>query len=350
MSPVSTTRSPRGARAGFTLVEAVCAAGAAGVLLAALGSVLSIASRAMPNEHDAVTDSAAVRRAMLNMSAEISEATKIITAKPDTIEFQVADRDADGLPETVKYSWSGVKGEPVLRTYGGAAATVVDGVSSLVLTYTSKAGSIVGDPVATVSPEKLLGWYRADTDSTTILTSTTGEGEMFYPNLPETATSWTVTKVKLWVAPRGATDGVGTVEIITSTGRTVASAAVLETAFPVSADFVSYTFASPGSLTPSEGAAVLTKLTSGTNLGQWSYQSTGVGSSSMWFAGYSGGTWTLTPMKSYKFEAYGTYTYPVTSTTAVQRLSAVQIAVKCASVPGATITVTAASPAGAVMP
>src|SRR5690606_1877203 len=65
------------------------------------------------------------RDALDRLIAEVSYATHLTQPLTDggrRIAFTLADRDGDGSPERVEYSWSGTPGDPLVRRYNVSAA------------------------------------------------------------------------------------------------------------------------------------------------------------------------------------------------------------------------------------
>jgi prepilin-type N-terminal cleavage/methylation domain-containing protein len=119
---------------GFTLIELVTTLGIAAVLFLALGDAVYISTRALPSKTDAMQASVPAAQAIDQIAGEIESAMYISQMTGTSISFTVADRDGDGLPERITYSWSGVAGDPLVRTFNGTAWTVVDTVMSFNLT------------------------------------------------------------------------------------------------------------------------------------------------------------------------------------------------------------------------
>lgn len=177
--------------AGHTLVELVVAMTASTLLLAGLGSVMMIARQV------AYTPSAASRRTetagVVNQIAdELRYATLIIQQTPQTLEFVVADRDADGAAEKIRYEWSGTPGDPLTKKVNSASAvTVLDSASECQFVLQSRI--LAGQPASRTidtdafvrlqsgaashsridaaipiisRPERLSAYWRADFDAT----------------------------------------------------------------------------------------------------------------------------------------------------------------------------------------
>jgi len=122
-------------RSGYTLVELVVATIATGILLAGMTSAIFVAARAAGENllpSGAIQGSATVE----DIVAELRLATSFTERSASSIEFTVADRDADETPETIRYEWSGTPGDPLKRTYnGGNTVVVLDNVHEFQLAY-----------------------------------------------------------------------------------------------------------------------------------------------------------------------------------------------------------------------
>jgi prepilin-type N-terminal cleavage/methylation domain-containing protein len=120
---------------GFTLMELVVAIVASAVLLAGLGSVMLIARQI------AYTPAAAVHRLQAaeifdELADELHFAAYVTDRSAHAIEFVVADRSGDGVPERIRYAWSGTAGDPLTKSVNGSTpAPVIDAVQFLQFTY-----------------------------------------------------------------------------------------------------------------------------------------------------------------------------------------------------------------------
>lgn len=124
-------------RRGFTLVEMVLSLAIASVIVTSLGSVIILASRALPA---AGGGNAAMGTglAMSQLASELRYAMAISSATPNEITFTVADRDGDGEEETISYQWAGA-GAPLTRKYnGGSAVTLHSSVHSFEASFARK--------------------------------------------------------------------------------------------------------------------------------------------------------------------------------------------------------------------
>jgi len=156
MRPPARDHRPRACAAAsraFTLVELVTAMAVASVLFLALGNAVYIATKALPSKDDPLTSSLQTVQALDQIAGEIESAVYVSQISPTSIAFTVADRDGDGIPERISYSWSGVAGDPLVRTYNGTTWSVVDsvGVFNLVPSYRYVSESYPGPGVEDAS-------------------------------------------------------------------------------------------------------------------------------------------------------------------------------------------------------
>src|SRR5580765_8068353 len=121
---------------GFTLIEVLLSAAIIAVIMLGLQSAMVLAARAAPSR--TTSNAAALRsgRALDQLTSDLSYATSITTMTATTIEFTVPDRNGDSQPETIRYSWTGVSGDPLLRTVNNhTPAAIAPSVNEFQLIY-----------------------------------------------------------------------------------------------------------------------------------------------------------------------------------------------------------------------
>jgi hypothetical protein len=108
---------------------------ASGMLLAGIASAMYVAQRAaQPNSISANTIEGGT--AIADMVTELRSALSIRKRTANSIEFTVADRNLDAIPETIHYVWSGRAGDPLMRRYnGGSSVQVLEDVHDFSLSY-----------------------------------------------------------------------------------------------------------------------------------------------------------------------------------------------------------------------
>jgi hypothetical protein len=96
-------------RRAYSLLEMVVALSGAAVLTVGLASAIAVSARSYTEvgRGRAVAEVADAHAAMLG---ELSQATGIVSADSDHVTFTVADRDGDGVEETLSYRLTGTGG------------------------------------------------------------------------------------------------------------------------------------------------------------------------------------------------------------------------------------------------
>lgn len=126
-------------RRGFTLMEVVASMAVTSVLFIAMGSAIVVASSAIPEKSDAQAQQLAAWDTIQTMAEEIETAVNFTTCTTSVIEFSVADRNGNGVFETIRYQWPETSGQPLTRRYNSSAAmTVVENVQAFELAYTTE--------------------------------------------------------------------------------------------------------------------------------------------------------------------------------------------------------------------
>lgn len=87
----------------FTLIETAVAVAVSSVLLLALGSVIMIASRAVPTGDEHVAAGAVVEQTITMLRTDLETAIDI-ASESNAVHIGVPDRDGDGRGEAVSYS------------------------------------------------------------------------------------------------------------------------------------------------------------------------------------------------------------------------------------------------------
>lgn len=216
----------------FTLSELVTALAVSGVLFLALGNAIVIASKALPAKSDTMRTSVQAAQALDRIAGEIESAIYVSQLTATSIAFTVADRNSDGLPERIGYSWSGVAGAPLVRTYNGVAANVLDAVDVLNLVpnvrYVSE--TYPGPGVEDLLPSVLQDSTSILGGASTLLlgsTNTTNYGQYFAPTFGSDVIGWRPTQARISAAINK-TPGTFRVQVRTASTSLVPTGTVLE--------------------------------------------------------------------------------------------------------------------------
>lgn len=114
-----------GGRAGLTLIELVVSLGLVTLVMAACGSVMLLACRGVGQGAATAAGLADGDGLVLQVTADLATALTITEQNARAVTMTVPDRNGDGNPETIRYSWSGTAGADVTRQYNGGAAVAV---------------------------------------------------------------------------------------------------------------------------------------------------------------------------------------------------------------------------------
>ena len=141
---------------GFTLIEVVLSLSVLGILLTALGSVLTLSLRAMPVRGGADEHALQVARVFEQMSDDIQSASAI-THTDTSLTLTIPDRDGDSDAEIVEYAWRGeTRAGLQRRVNAGDWTTVIDNVSDATFSTDQFGSHVMRDTGLVDSPEQLL--------------------------------------------------------------------------------------------------------------------------------------------------------------------------------------------------
>ena len=204
------TRSAVARARGLTLAELSVSLLIVSILAVTLGSVMLLTGRAVGLSATQAAE-AKVDDAAAALAAEQRFALSVTERTAKSITFTVADRDGDGVPETIRYAWSGFAGDPLTRQLnGGTPVVLVPTVTQFNLSYLL--ATTPAAPVSSVeveSAEVPLFTYEAGTSAAAVSTLSWA-GEYFKPDWAtiapgKTVTGWCVTSVQFVAAkPVGA--------------------------------------------------------------------------------------------------------------------------------------------------
>jgi hypothetical protein len=125
------------------LLEVAVSLVASAVLLVGLNSAVLVALKASDVSLTPASAALAANACLTEMEADLSYALSITDKKQKTITVVVPDRDdANADPELIRYSWSGTRGDPLLRQYNqGTLATVAENVAAFNISYFTNSGT-----------------------------------------------------------------------------------------------------------------------------------------------------------------------------------------------------------------
>lgn len=141
-------------RPGFTLAELLVAAGTTSVLMMALMSCLLIAGRALDEDRIVSAKQLQAGETLDQVLGDLHDAMSFSERTANAVTFQVPDRTGDEVPETIRYSWSGIAGDPLRKEYNGSAPeTLVTDVNQFDLIYSLRTMTGTGFAKGVILPE-----------------------------------------------------------------------------------------------------------------------------------------------------------------------------------------------------
>ncbi len=302
---------------GLTLVEMAVAVAVTSVIMLGLASAMLMAGRALPEARSPAGASLGAAAAVEQMVTELQYAVSINQRSANMIEFAVSDRNADDVPETIRYEWSGTSGAPLTRQYnGGPAVSVLTDLREFGLSYDLKTIT-TQVPLPNESAETMLASYSSTQDLHDYpIKDTEWYAQYFLPALPADAISWRVTHVSVQAKQDGATDGEARVQLQLPTSGKYPSGILLEEKTLLESALLSgyleqeFTFASAGELAPQQGVCIVVKWVANGTACKVRGRSKNVTASNLALAKSTnrGILWSPLASQSLLFTVYGTVT------------------------------------------
>lgn len=326
---------PRQTRAAFTLAESLVSMGVLVVLVGGLVSAMVLSTRALPaNAAERQTASRAMTAAE-QVAEDTRAALWFIERAAQRVTFTVPDRNGDGVPERITYSWDGTPGSDLLRSVnGGTAAAFVSSVDSFALSYetATQTETFVAAPVE--SAETVLRSFRASSPVGDLaITTSRYQGEYFRPTLPADALSWSVKRASIYAKTMNSNDGVNNIELYAADGSNLPRGTSLGSRTFNEGDLSSsyakssYSFSGVSGLAPGSGLCLIVRgVSGGGTTVALEHQTSGVAFANAGLLTYSS-SWSIRTDRAMSFEISGTYTQPGGNQT-MQRTFITAIGVK----------------------
>lgn len=253
------TRAPH--LAAFTLIEMIVSVVIFGIILLVCESAVLLAARGIPDGRGAASAVLLAAAPADTLASDLSYATQILSATSTEVSVVIPDRDGDGNPETVTYSWAGKAGNPLLRTYNGRQVTYLPSLQEFALTYDRK--TVQNPQTYSEGPEvQLAGNDASFFTGSTPLDASHMWGQYFTPSLPSSATGWRITRVLVPLRNHGTTDGKASLQIRAAGGNVPTSAildqaTIFESSLPGSFAWQQISFNGSYRIAPTTGACIV---------------------------------------------------------------------------------------------
>ena len=314
----------RARRAGLTLAELSVSLAVIATLMIAIGSVMVLTGRAV-GMTATQADEARIDDVLSQIASEARMSLSVPVRSETSITFTVADRDRDGLPERIEYSWDGVDRPLMRRVNDAAAVRVLPRVANFRLAYVTKtAPDAAAGPQAESTTDTLVYSYESGTSfpHSMSINAATAQSIVADPKLPPEATSWRVTQVqihasrlstttmtsgKFWTLSLCPSDAAGKPDLAGALEQVTFNVGSLTTTAAWSPVI---TFGQPHDLMRSQRYWIVITQSAVTGTGSVMYNPSSSVASEPFAATAIAGAWSLYPGRDMKIRVYGRYKYP----------------------------------------
>ena len=304
---------------GWTLIELVVSVAIAATIMLGIASSILIAARALPDAETPANAAITAGAAAEQIAAEMQYAISVNGRSARHIEFTVADRSGDDVPETIHYEWSGTAGQPLTRKYNnGTTVNVIDKVYEFNLSYDLEVMSKEIRPQNESSETLLIQYDSTENLQDYSIKETDWYGQYFLPTLPADASSWKVTRIRFFAKRSTVVDGQAKVQLQLPTAGKVPGGAVLEEKTLVESslleDYVKqeFVFSNVANLSPQKGLCLVIAWAYGDVSCRVRGRNSGAGTSNSFMVQSTnrGASWSALTAQSLLFWVYGTVTTP----------------------------------------
>jgi hypothetical protein len=345
-------------RSAFTLMEMVTSCVILSMLMLSLGYGLKLAIVSTGNGATQSFQSLEGSELVGRVADDLNEAMNFTEKTSQAVTFTVPDRTGDNQPESIRYAWWPTAGTVVIPAEEGGVGGVVGGLLGGLLGVVTGGNGLI-DTVITVpqytltkqlngGPPAVLGrdvrqfsldyLYRTMAPATSAATdqllwqhdpivgipkdfpldSNKWIAETFVPQLPGGTTSWSITRIFLYVKADSIWDGTMRVSVRAAnastnfpTSTTLDSTMVSEVSLNDSYSWVEVPFTNLNNLSPSTKYSILIEGMTGTGVkwGEASWLQVSLPASTTWVIQTTnkGAIWsTPTNLNSLRYKIYGT--------------------------------------------
>lgn len=310
------------------------AAGVTGILLASIGSVVSLCARSMPERaSDGALVTSGAQDGLSMLSDDLSGATSVVAASATDLSFRVLDPTDSSKVRTVRYWWDGTAGTPLRRTRDGAGEiAAIPAINRLVLACdwrtiatSTPSGTALGSSTGLAHCLNASG----STHSVGLLPKI---AQIVKPKLDASATAWQPSKVRVKISLSSGLLTSLFAKLYLGDSTNLGSQALLATSVSVTAlsgassGWMDFVFT--GAPEVAAGQSVTIVIGSLVSLGSASvtYASSGIADSQACCATSSNGSsWSVISDGAVAYELYGQVRTPVMAAGSESRLAGVSV-------------------------
>ncbi|MBI4580992.1 MAG: type II secretion system protein [Planctomycetes bacterium] len=216
MTQPSTSRPRRRciASSAFTLAEMIVSLTILSVLSVGVASAVLVATQTIEREGALSTRILAAADVSNQMMVELGSAVNVVETGATAVTMAVPDRDGNGETEQIRYSWSGVAGDPLNREYNSEPAfAILKDLRSFSLAYDT---APLADPAA-AGNEYSVASHKSTADLSSFKPNASKWiSQCFRPALPAGGTGWKLKRISIYAKNIGGVDGQLTIELRTA--------------------------------------------------------------------------------------------------------------------------------------
>jgi prepilin-type N-terminal cleavage/methylation domain-containing protein len=306
-------------RAGMTLAELSVSLAVIATLMVATGSVMVLTGRSVSITAAQAAESR-IDDLVSTMASEQRMALTVTQSTPTSVTFTVADRDGDGVPETIRYAYSATTKELTRQVNAGAPVVVAKDVTKFNVAPTTKTVSAAA-PVPDIesTTDDILYSHENGTTGAFSMSTLNWCAQSFIAKFPRAdVKTWRVTQVQIMGTRTVGATGSWTVGLYAASGSTpnmltlidkkTLAATSLPTGTPGWSPVI--TFTNDHQLSPSDRYCVVISQ-SGSAVGSVSFDSASTDATGVWSNSGTGGTlWTGSTTRDMRIRVMGRYKSP----------------------------------------
>ena len=189
---------------GFTLPELVVAMALSTLIVVALQSSISLATRSVPRKNSVAQKDIAAARVFRQMETEVETCTRVLSLTSEEFTFLVPDRNGDGLGEKIRYAWPANPTIALTKTFNSEpTVTLLEGLTAFSITASSQPLTLKVNGPFTASAETTLAASPnppnalSDLDFQKIVSSTVKVGQSLLPQSSGNEVVWRPTRLTM---------------------------------------------------------------------------------------------------------------------------------------------------------
>ncbi|MFN4243963.1 MAG: prepilin-type N-terminal cleavage/methylation domain-containing protein [Tepidisphaerales bacterium] len=255
-------------RGAFTLVEMLMVTGIASIVLGLLAMTLFVASAVNPSVETGPRQGLRATAGIDELAADLQRAWSVHKLSPTDLELLIPDASEDGLPDRVRYRWSGTPHTPFLREYAtspdepyGAPRVLIQRVAELTFTPHLLARPLELTPM-NVEEQLIDAFTPTSAASVRPVSPASHIAQTFVPSVTSSAAAFRISRVRVRMYRNPDMTGAVQLQVRTATGNLPGSSILLTQRvdaadLPLAPAWVDFPFVAPPSLSAANRYAIV---------------------------------------------------------------------------------------------